>query len=304
MTELKHILKAEQFTDIKELDRLFGLADELRAADEKGQVPQSLAGKIVATLFFEPSTRTRLSFEAAALKLGAQVISTENAREALSANKGETLQDTIKIVNGYADIIVLRHYEKGGAEIAAEVSEIPVINAGDGAGEHPTQALGDVYTLQKELGRVAGLKIALVGDLLYGRTVHSLLPILGLYKDVTVYLVSPPQLRFPKEYTKTRIVLKEFDNVEEILPEVDVLYVTRIQKERFASEQEYQNLKGSYVINGENLKKLKKEAIVMHPLPRVDEISSEIDSDPRAAYFRQAQNGLYLRMALLSEILK
>lgn len=302
---LKHILKAEQFTDIKELKKLFHLADTLREADEKGKIQQSLAGKIVATLFFEASTRTRLSFEAAALKLGASLVSTENAKESLSFSaKGETLQDTIRVVNYYADAIVLRHHEQGGARIAAEVSDVPIINAGDGVGEHPTQALGDIYTIQKELGRVNGLKIALVGDLLYGRTVHSLLPLLGLYKDVQVSLVSPPQLRMPEEYKKGTAELKEFASLEEVLLEVDVLYVTRIQKERFASEAEYQKLKGSYIIDTASLKKLKKSAIIMHPLPRVDEIAPEVDSDPRAAYFRQAKNGLYLRMALLAEILK
>lgn len=300
---MKHILKAEQFTDTNELEKLFKLADKLRGADEKGKVPQTLAGKIVATLFFEPSTRTRLSFEAAAVKLGAGVISTENAREALSAVKGETLQDTIRIVNGYADAIVLRSSEKGAPEIAAEVSDVPIINGGDGAGEHPTQALGDIYTIQKELGKIEGLKIALVGDLLYGRTVHSLLPMLGLYKDVKVYLVSPAALRMPEEYKQARVELEELENLDNILSEVDVLYVTRIQKERFSTDAEYQKLKGSYVINEVSLAKMKKDAIIMHPLPRVDEIAPEVDADHRAAYFRQAKNGLYLRMALLQEIL-
>lgn len=300
---MKHILKAEQFIDTKELEKFFKLADKLRAADDKGKIPQTLAGKIVATLFFEPSTRTRLSFEAAAVKLGAGVISTENGREALSAVKGEILQDTIKIVNGYADAIVLRSSEKGAPQIAAEVSEAPIINGGDGAGEHPTQALGDVYTIIKELGKVDGLKIALVGDLLYGRTVHSLLQILKLYKDITVYLVSPSQLRMPQEYKPVGLKLQELDSIDSILSEVDVLYVTRIQKERFSSEEEYQKLKGSYVIDSQSVAKMKKNAIIMHPLPRVDEIASEVDADPRAAYFRQAKNGLYLRMALLQEIL-
>ena len=297
---VKHILKAEQFTDTKELEKLFKLADKLRTADEKGKIPQTLSGKIVAALFFEPSTRTRLSFEAAAIKLGAGVIGTENAQEALSSAKGETLQDTIRIVNGYADAIVLRNSEKGAPQIAAEVSDVPIINAGDGAGEHPTQALGDIYTISKELGKVDGLKIALVGDLLYGRTVHSLLPLLGLYKNITAHLVSPPQLRMPEEYKKASgVECKEYDSLNDVISGVDVLYVTRVQKERFKSEAEYNKLKGSYVIDGQSLAKLKKDAIIMHPLPRVDEIASEVDTDPRAAYFRQAKNGLYIRMALL-----
>ena len=301
---MKNILKSEQFADIKELDKLFVSAEKLRAADEGGKIPGHLVGKIVATLFFEPSTRTRLSFEAAALKLGAQIVSTENAKESLSFNaKGETLQDTIRIVSGYADAIVLRHHEKGGAEIAAKVSEVPVINAGDGAGEHPTQALGDIYTIQKELGRVDGLKIALIGDLLYGRTVHSLLPLLGLYKNIKVYLVSPPQLKLPAEYRPKQLEFTEFENISDVLGEVDVLYVTRIQKERFVSAAEYKKLKGSYIIDSGSLKRMKQKSIIMHPLPRVNEIASEVDTDPRAAYFRQAKNGLYLRMALLQNLL-
>jgi aspartate carbamoyltransferase catalytic subunit len=302
--KLKHVLTAGQFTDVEYLKNLFHSADELEKADQAGKVPQSLKGKIVATLFFEPSTRTRLSFEAAALKLGGQVISAENARESLSFGaKGETLQDTVKIVNSYAEAIIIRHHEVGGAESAAKVSEVPVINAGDGEGEHPTQALGDVYTIQKELGKLDGLNIALVGDLKYGRTVHSLLPMLGLYQNINIYLISPPQLSMPEQYKRSGMNIKELDKIDDVLGEVDVLYVTRVQKERFALDAEYQKLKGSYVIGRESINKLKKDAIVMHPLPRVDEIAAEVDSDPRAAYFRQARNGLYLRMALLQEIL-
>lgn len=302
---LSHILKSSQFKDVNYLDTLFASAEEMREADEKNKLVKSLEGKIIATLFFEPSTRTRLSFEAAALKLGASLLSTENARQSLSVTaKGETLQDTIRIVNGYADAIILRHHEKGGAELAASVSDVSVINAGDGAGEHPTQALGDVYTIKKELGKLENLKIALVGDLLYGRTVHSLLPMLSLYPGNKFYLVSPPQLRLPGEYKTAGIEFEEFDSVDLVLDKVDVLYVTRIQKERFASEEEYKKLKGSYVIDGVSMKKLKQDAIIMHPLPRVDEIAAEVDSDPRAVYFRQAANGLYLRMALLAQILQ
>ena len=300
---MKHILKAEQFTDIKFLEKLFASADELAKADVANKLPQTLAGKIVATLFFEPSTRTRLSFEAAVLKLGGKVISTENGQVALSSTKGESLEDTIKIVGSYSDAIVIRHPEVGSADRAGQVSPVPIINAGDGAGSHPTQALLDLYTMRKELGKIDSIKIAMIGDLLYGRTVHSLLPLLSLYKNITVYLVSPPELKLPAKYRLPGLEFKESDSLDAVLPEADVLYVTRIQKERFPSEADYLKLKGTYVIDAANLAKLKKDAIVMHPLPRVDEIAPEVDSDPRAAYFRQAKNGLYLRMALLQEIL-
>ncbi|OGE76069.1 MAG: aspartate carbamoyltransferase [Candidatus Doudnabacteria bacterium RIFCSPHIGHO2_02_FULL_48_21] len=300
---MKHILKAEQFTDVAFVDKLCESAEKLRAEDGKGKILNSLEGKIVATLFFEPSTRTRLSFEAAAQKLGAKIVSTENAMHSTKAAAGEALPDIIRIVNQYADAIVFRHPEIGSAEIAASVSEAPLINAGDGAGQHPTQALGDIYTLKKEFGKIEGLKIAMAGDLKFGRTVHSLLPMISLYKDVSVYLVSPPQLRFPEEYKKPGIKFEESENLDAVLDTVDVLYVTRVQKERFASEAEYLKLKGSYVVDKASLSKMKKDAIIMHPLPRIDEIAPEVDSDPRAAYFRQAKNGLYMRMALLQELL-
>jgi len=302
----KHIISTKQFLDINILDKLFQLADKMEKRIKENKLPNSLSGKILATVFYEPSTRTRFSFESAMYKLGGRVITTESASHFSSVIKGETLQDTIRIVSGYADVIVLRHYQKGSAKIASEVSSVPVINAGDGVGEHPTQALLDLYTIKKELRRINNLKIALMGDLLYGRTIHSLLYLLALYKKVKIYLISSPQLKLPEEYknhlTQNNIEFKELTNLKKVLNKIDVLYVTRIQKERFKSEKEYEQVKDSYVIDKEVLGQLKKNAIIMHPLPRINEISPEVDNDKRAAYFRQAKNGLYIRMALLQLI--
>ena len=266
------------------------------------------AGRIMATLFYEPSTRTRFSFETAMHRLGGSVISTESAGEFSSVSKGETLEDTIRILNGYADVIVLRHSEVGGAARAAAVSRVPVINAGDGAGQHPTQALLDLYTIEKELGRVDGLGVAMVGDLAQGRTVRSLAYLLGKFDQIRIYFVAPPLLRMKEDIREHLsahgVQYTEEDSLERVLPEVDVVYQTRVQKERFADRAaEYEQCRGLYIISSESLKLMKPQAIVMHPLPRVGEITPEVDADPRAAYFRQAQNGLYVRMALLSAVL-
>lgn len=299
----KHIISVKQFLDIDTLDKVFQLADEIEEGDKTNRLEHSLEGKILATIFYEPSTRTRFSFESAIHKLGGSVITTESAPHFSSVTKGETLQDTIKVISGYADVIVLRHYEEGSAKIASEVSSVPIINAGDGIGEHPTQALLDLYTIKKEFNKIDNLKIALVGDLLYGRTIHSLIYLLALYKEMKIYLVSPNQLKLPEEYkdflTQKKIEFEELTDLNKVLNKIDVLYVTRIQKERFNSEQEYEKVKDSYIINRKIVNKLKENAIIMHPLPRVNEISPAVDSDKRAAYFRQAQNGLYIRMALL-----
>jgi aspartate carbamoyltransferase catalytic subunit len=261
----------------------------------------------MATLFYEPSTRTRLSFESAMTRLGGSVIGTEAASHFSSAVKGESLPDTIRIVGRYADVIVIRHPQEGSSRTAAECSPVPVINAGDGAGQHPTQALLDMYTIKRELGRLDNLSVAMTGDLLYGRTVHSLTYLLAHYSDIRLSFLSPEQLRIPlnlRQYLKRKgIHFKESTSMEDAVQEADVLYMTRIQKERFASEAEYGKLKGCYVIDKRILALMKKKSIIMHPLPRVDEISPEADSDPRAAYFRQAENGLYIRMALLKMIL-
>lgn len=301
-----HIISTKQFLDVNVLDRLFRLADEMEQRDKENKLPNSLSGKVLATLFYEPSTRTRFSFEAAMHKLGGSVIATENASQFSSVMKGESLKDTIKIIGGYADAIVLRHYKEGSTRIASEVSPVPIINAGDGAGEHPTQALLDLYTIKKELGKIENLGIALIGDLLNGRTIHSLIHLLALY-PLKIYLVSPAQLRLPKKYkdylTERKIKFEELTDLKGALNKIDVFYVTRIQKERFESKQGYEQLKDSYIIDKKLLEQLKATSIIMHPLPRVNEISPEIDSDKRSAYFRQAKNGLYIRMALLQMIL-
>lgn len=305
--QFNHIISTKQFLDTNILDKLFSLADEMEKLDKQNKLPNPLKGKILAALFYEPSTRTRFSFETAMHKLGGSVISTENAAQFSSAIKGETLQDSIRIISGYADVIVIRHYQEGAARLASEVSSVPIINAGDGIGEHPTQALLDIYTIKKELGDINGLKIALIGDLLNGRTIHSLLPLLSLF-DTQIFLVSPEQLKLPEKYKailrEKKIKFEETANLEEVLGKADVFYVTRVQKERFNNLEEYEKLKSCFAIDKQSMEKIKEKAVIMHPLPRITEISTEIDSDKRAAYFRQAKNGLYIRMALLQSILE
>lgn len=297
MTQLHHFLSVRQIADQQLLKDLFAAAEKFQKEPEQNN---SLHGKVLASLFYEPSTRTRFSFESAMLRLGGQYISMQNAVQDSSAKKGESLEDTIRVVCGYADCIVLRHPENGAAQRAAKVSSVPIINAGDGAGEHPTQALLDLYTMQKELGGVDNLTIALVGDCLHSRTIHSLVQLLTLYEGVTLYLVSPPQLRLPKEYLGN---FREISDLKEVLPVADVVYMTRMQKERFSVKEEYERLKDSYAFGANELEQLKKTAIVMDPLPRVHTVSSDIDHDKRAAYFRQAHNGLFVRMALLEYLL-
>jgi len=300
--EFKHFIEAQQLTS----DLLFSLfkeADSIRANLE--QHSSDLKGKILATLFYEPSTRTRLSFETAMLRLGGQVISTENAKEFSSAIKGESMEDTARVVGSYSDFIVIRHHEEGTAKRASEVSRAHIINAGDGKGQHPTQALLDLYTIYRELGKVEGLKIAMVGDLASGRTVRSLCYLLGKFKNNEIIFVSPENLKMRddiKEYlTKHGVVFKEETSLNEVLKVADIIYMTRIQKERISSE-DYERARGQFVINEETLKLVKPEARVMHPLPHVEEISLPVSveqNDKRIAYFRQSENGVYIRMALL-----
>ncbi|MBN2142175.1 aspartate carbamoyltransferase [Candidatus Woesearchaeota archaeon] len=302
-----HILSAKQFTK-PTLDTILSKAAEMESLMESKGGSSALRGKIMATLFYEPSTRTRLSFESSMLRLGGSVIGTENAKEFSSASKGETLQDTIRVLNGYCDIIVMRHYEKGAAAKAAEVSGVPVINAGDGPGEHPTQALLDLYTIKREFGEIEGKKVAFVGDLKYGRTVRSLAQLLAHYKGAEIFFVAPPNLAVGediKDLLRERgFLFHETEKMEEVLPVVDVLYMTRIQKERFASEAEYLKSKGVYVLDSSKVDVMKKGAVIMHPLPRVDEITLDVDSNPRARYFDQARKcGVYVRMALLDMLL-
>jgi aspartate carbamoyltransferase catalytic subunit len=300
----RHVIESQQFSRSL-LEELFAHSDEIKREPHKFM--GRLNGQVMAALFYEPSTRTRLSFEAAMLRLGGQTMGTDNAREFSSAAKGETLEDTIRIVGGYADVIVIRHNEEGAAKRAATVSSVPVINAGDGPGQHPTQALLDIYTIKDELNRVDGIKVAMVGDLANGRTVRSLTYLLSKFKDIKIWFVAPPAVAMRDDLKahldEHSIPWVETEDLESVLPEVDVVYMTRIQKERFADPDAYNAVKGIYRIDASSLALMRKYAIVMHPLPRIDEIAPEVDDDPRAAYFRQARNGLPVRMALLDRLL-
>jgi aspartate carbamoyltransferase catalytic subunit len=303
-TRLRHVVESQQFSR-ELLDDIFERADEMR--DDPHRAAGRLQGRIMAALFYEPSTRTRLSFESAMLRLGGRTMGTDNAKEFSSAAKGETLEDTIRIVAGYADAIVLRHPEEGAARRAAAVSDVPVINAGDGKGQHPTQALLDVYTIRDELGRLDGVRVAMVGDLANGRTVRSLAYLLSRYRDVRITFVAPPQVAMgadiKQHLDESGVVWQETAGLDEVLPEVDVVYQTRIQKERFEDPALYELVRGTYLIGRAEMERMRSDAILMHPLPRVDEISPAIDADPRAAYFRQARNGVQIRMALLDLVL-
>ena len=302
----KDIISVKQFGR-DDLEYVFGVAHEMRGMVERVGTFDLLKGKILANLFYEPSTRTSSSFTAAMERLGGSVIPINEVKYS-SVSKGESLPDTIRTLECYADVIVLRHPETGSAAIAAKAARKPVINAGDGVGEHPTQALLDTFTIFEELsaGSVDNMTVTMLGDLKYGRTVHSLARLLSLYK-VKINYVSPEILRMPKEVMDEvgakGISQAEYNSLEQVLPETDVLYVTRVQKERFEDPAEYEKVKGAYVIDPEIMKAAKQEMIVMHPLPRVGEISVDFDDDPRAAYFRQMEYGLYVRMALLAMVL-
>lgn len=304
--KLHHIVEAQQF-DRATLLALFDQARQMELIARTGGI-DDYHNRIMATLFYEPSTRTRFSFESAMHRLGGRVITTENAREFSSVSKGETLEDTIRILNGYADLIVIRHFEVGAAQRAAAVSQVPVINAGDGVGQHPTQALLDLYTIEKEIGAVDGLEIAMVGDLAQGRTVRSLSYLLGKFSGVKIYFVAPELLKMKEDilaYLREHGVdYEERGDLEGVLPRVRVVYQTRVQKERFGDRiADYEKCRDLYIIGPASLRLMRRDAIIMHPLPRVNEIAMEVDQDPRAAYFRQAQNGLYVRMALLKMVM-
>jgi aspartate carbamoyltransferase catalytic subunit len=303
---LHHVVAAQDFNRGM-LEELFANAAAMETIVEQGG-SKLLDGFIMASLFYEESTRTRFSFESAMHRLGGSVISTENAKQFSSVSKGETLEDTIRMLNGYSDVIVMRHFESGAARRAADVSAVPVINAGDGAGQHPTQAFLDLYTIQKELGHIDDLDIAVVGDLANGRTVRSLCYLLSRYRNIRIFMVSPPVVAMGediKEYLhRHNVWFTEEADLREIAPRVDVLYQTRIQKERFGDRtQDYLAARGVYIVDRDLIQTMKPNSIIMHPLPRVDEITTDVDSDPRAAYFRQAQNGLYIRMAILAACL-
>jgi aspartate carbamoyltransferase catalytic subunit len=297
----RDIVSIKDFTR-EEIDYILKTTGDMEPIAKSGS--NMLRGKILGTLFFEPSTRTRLSFEAAMNKLGGNVIGFAEPKVA-AIKKGENLADTIRVVENYADVMVLRHPLEGAARLAAEFASIPVINAGSGAEEHPTQALLDLYTILKEKGTIDGLNITLMGDLRYGRTVHSLAYALSLYK-VNLFLVSPELLRMRREVSdaiKKKIKIAECSTVEEFLAKTDVLYVTRIQEERFPDPAEYAKVSGTYKIDVDTLEEAKKEMIIMHPLPRVDEIDHEVDNTPHARYFQQVWNGMVTRTALLALIL-
>ena len=296
---MKHIISCEQF-DREWLERLFNLADDMMEHPE--QYTQSLRHKVIATMFFEPSTRTRLSFEAAIMRLGARNISTENAREASSATKGESLEDTIRVVAGYTDGIVMRHFDKDAALRASQVSSVPIFNAGSGSGAHPTQALLDMYTIHKCNKPFNHLSVAVVGDLLFGRTVHSLIKLLAVYDHVIIYGLSSPHFALPKEYVDylkihnaTYIPCNSFKDLPE---NIDVIYNTRTQLERFT---ESDLAPKEFIVNKKVLNRFSDETILLHPLPRNAEISTDVDDDPRAMYFKQAHYGMWVRMALLHD---
>lgn len=300
----KDILSVKQFNR-GDLAYIFGVAHEMREMVARVGTFDLLKGKILANLFYEPSTRTSSSFTSAMERLGGSLIPINEVSYS-SVTKGESLPDTVRTLECYADVIVLRHPEVGASALAAKYARKPVINAGDGVGEHPTQALLDLFTIVEELGEVDGLTVTMLGDLKYGRTVHSLARLLSLY-DVRLNYVSPEILRMPpeiiSELDENGIPQKEYETLEPVLGDTDVLYVTRVQKERFDSQEAYDSVKGAYVISPETLAQAKDRMIVMHPLPRVNEISMEVDDDPRAAYFRQMEYGLYVRMALLAMVL-
>lgn len=303
-----HVLSVDQF-DTTKLDKIFSLAQsiegQLSQPDTSLKLSQKHTGKQVCTLFYEPSTRTRLSFETAALKLGMGVVSTENAAGFSSAAKGETLEDTINVLNHYGlTAIIMRHNQTGAAAKAAAVSKVPILNAGDGKGEHPTQALLDAYTIKKQFGRLDNLKVVVGGDLKNGRTVRSLCKLLALYPNNHISFVSLPALQMEQDILdlldKSGTTYDKTDQLEDVLPDAQVVYWTRLQKERLEDPDAISN--GGFTLTNDNVTALPKDAIILHPLPRVDEIHTDIDNDPRAKYFEQAGNGLYIRMALLDHI--
>lgn len=300
----KDIISCRDFAK-KDVETVLSVADRMHESLKKGRKLRELEGKVLATLFFEPSTRTRLSFATAMERLGGSVVGFSSA-EGTSAKKGETMVDTVRTVEQYADVMVMRHPMEGSARLAADSVDIPILNGGDGANQHPTQALLDLFTIKRYKG-LKGIKVALCGDLKYGRTVHSLLYLLSMYGVETV-LVSPEELKMPDHMVKSTeeqfgVKLKAYRSFEDVIRFVDVLYITRIQKERFPDPNEYERIAGSYYIDSSLLKKAKKDMIVMHPLPRVDEIRTDVDPTPHARYFEQAQSGVAVRMALLSLVM-
>jgi len=290
---------------VEEIDAILAVARQIEVDPKK--FAHVCDGKKLATLFYEPSTRTRLSFEAAMLNLGGSVLGFHSA-DSSSASKGESVADTIRVISCYADIAAMRHPKEGAPLVASQYSRIPVINAGDGGHQHPTQTLTDLMTIRSLSGRLNHLTVGLCGDLKFGRTVHSLINALSRYEDIRFVLISPPELRVP-EYIREDVLraknieFKEVGDLDSAMPELDILYMTRVQRERFFNEEDYIRLKDSYILDKKKLKLAKENMYILHPLPRVNEISVEVDNDPRAAYFKQAQYGVYVRMALIMNLL-
>lgn len=304
MLKVRHLIEPTDFT-VKELEDLFQLAD--RIIDNPRKFSRQCDGKILVTLFYEPSTRTRFSFEAAMLRLGGNVLGFSDPNSSSTA-KGENILDTIRIVSGYSDIAVMRHPVEGSPKAASLYSRIPVINAGDGGHQHPTQTLTDLYTIRQKLGRLDNLKIGICGDLKYGRTTHSLVKAMSRYENNEFIFISPDELKMPEyicdDLDRTgRAKYQEFNTIEEGIKDVDILYMTRVQKERFADLDEYERIKDSCILDTEKMKLAKEKMIILHPLPRVNEIHPDVDEDERACYFEQAENGMYVRMSLLMHLL-
>lgn len=302
---MRHLLDTTDLS-LKEIDDMIELANDIIA--NKKKYAHICEGKKLATLFFEPSTRTRLSFEAAMYELGGNVLGFSEASSS-SASKGETVEDTVRIVSNYADIIAMRHPLEGAPRVAVNKSLVPIINAGDGGHAHPTQTLADLLTIYREKGKLCDVTIGLCGDLKFGRTVHSLIKAMSRYKNVRFVLIAPDELRVPDYIIKDVLIpsgaeYKQVEKLEDVMSELDVLYMTRIQRERFFSEEEYLKHKDAFILNRAKLKDAKENLTIMHPLPRINEISTDVDDDPRAKYFEQALNGKYMRMALIINLLK
>lgn len=301
--EIRNLISITDFS-VEEIDKMIGVAGDIMTNPDK--YIDICKGKKLATLFFEPSTRTRLSFEAAMLELGGSVLGFSEASSS-SASKGESVSDTIRTVGCYADIIAMRHPKEGAPVVAAKRTTIPIINGGDGGHHHPTQTLTDLLTITREKGRLNNLTVGLCGDLKFGRTVHSLIEAMLRYENVRFVLIAPPELRVPQYIIdmleKAGAAYKQVETMEAVMPELDILYMTRVQRERFFNEEDYIRLKDTYILNMDKLASAKKDMAILHPLPRVNEISVEVDDDPRAAYFRQALCGKYIRMALILNLL-
>lgn len=299
----RHLLNPMDFS-VEEIYKLIDLAHDIEKNPDK--YAHAADRKILATLFYEPSTRTRLSFEAAMLRLGGNVLGFSSANSS-SASKGESVSDTLRMISCYADICAMRHPKEGAAFVGAQKARIPVINAGDGGHQHPTQTLTDLLTIYSLKGKFEGLTVGLCGDLMFGRTVHSLINALSRYEGIKFVLISPPELKVPEYITEMldqkNIEYKEVISLDEAIPELDILYMTRVQKERFFNEEDYLRMKDFYILNNEKMALAKKDMLVLHPLPRVNEIAVEVDDDPRAAYFKQAQYGMYVRMAIILTLL-